>query len=69
MALDKNRLKGNIVEIMNDMMEREVDSIDEFADRLAVALIDEIKEAQINYISGLTNSAGPVTGTFEGNLI
>lgn len=53
---------------MNDMMEREVDSIDEFADRLAVALIDEIKEAQINYVSGLTTSAGPVTGTFEGNL-
>lgn len=68
MGLDKNRLKGNIVEIMNDMMEREVDSIDEFADRLAVALIDEIKEAQINYVSGLTTSAGPVTGTFEGNL-
>lgn len=68
MALDKGKLKSDIKSILTDMMERETNSFDEFAERLAGAVDSYTKKAEIEYISGLSNSGGPVTGTFKGNL-
>lgn len=68
MALDKERLKGKISEMMTDMLTRENTSIEEFASRMADAFVDEVKEAKINYVSGLIAPNGAVTGTFEGSL-
>ncbi len=70
MALDKDRLKNKIKQIMQDMMTRENNSIDEFADRLAQAVVDEVKEASIVYYNGLAapSGGGAVTGTFNGEL-
>ena len=68
MALNKATLKTKIVGIMNDMLTRENTSVDEFATRLSNAIDDYIKEATINYTSGLTAPNGAVTGTFNGNL-
>jgi len=70
MALNKDRLKNSIKQTMQDMMTREQTSIEEFADRLAQAIVDEVKEAAIVYQSGLVapSGGGPVTGTFNGNL-
>lgn len=68
MALDKGELKSDIKSILTDMMERETNSFDEFAERLAGAIDSYTKKAEIEYISGLANSGGPVTGTFKGNL-
>lgn len=69
MALNKNQLKTNIIAIMQDMMMREETSIEEFAERLADAVDDYVKEAEIVYLSGLTSATGGVvTGTFQGNL-
>ena len=70
MALDKDRLKAKIKQLLEDMMTRENDSIDEFADRLAQAVVDEVKEATIVYQTGLVapSGGGAVTGTFNGNL-
>lgn len=64
-----SRLKGKILAIMDDY-----DNIapadkaaarDDFSQKLATAIVEEIKEAQINYVSGLANGAGAVTGTFN----
>lgn len=68
MALNKNQLKTNIIAIMQDMMTREETSIEEFAERLADAVDDYVKEAEVMYINGLIAPNGAVTGTFNGNL-
>lgn len=61
-------LKGKIASLLADMMDRENTSIDEFATRLATAVVEEVQNADIHYTSGLMAPDGPVTGTFEGNL-
>ncbi len=68
MALNKATLKNGIVAIMTDMMERENNSIEEFAARLSDAVDEYVKGADIIYQSGLTAPNGAVTGTFNGNL-
>lgn len=68
MALDENRLKGKIADLMTQMLTRENTSIDEFADVLAKAVVFEVKQAQINYQGGLTAPNGPVAGNFQGSL-
>jgi len=68
MASNKNQLKTNIIAIMQDMMTREETSIEEFAERLADAVDDYVKEAEVMYINGLIAPNGAVTGTFNGNL-
>lgn len=68
MALNKNDLKEDIIEIMTDMRTREVNSDEEYAERLANAIDSYVKNATIVYTAGLTAPNGPVTGTFEGNL-
>ena len=70
MSLNKNNLKNDIKGIMQDMLTREHNSIDEFATRLSDAIDTYVKEADINYTSGLVapSSGGTVTGTFNGSL-
>lgn len=68
MALDKAALKTKIIQIMNDMLTREEDSIEEFATRLSDAVDTYVKGAKINYTTGLAAGSNPVTGTFNGSL-
>jgi hypothetical protein len=68
MALNKNQLKQEIIQILTDMMQREHNSIDEFADRLATAVDNYVKQATIVYENGLVSPMGAVTGTFNGHL-
>lgn len=68
MALNKNDLKGDIIQIMKDMRKREANADEEYAERLANAIDSYVKNATIVYTAGLTAPNGPVTGTFEGNL-
>lgn len=68
MALNKASLKTNIVQIMEDMITREENSIDEFAERLSTAVDTYVKEATIIYTAGLTAPNGAVTGTFQGSI-
>lgn len=70
MAMNINSLKGKIASLLTDMLDRNETSIDEFATRLATAVVEEVQEATINYQSGLVapSGGGPVTGTFTGNL-
>jgi len=70
MALNKTQLKNGIKQLMQDMMQRDQASIDEFAERLATLIDNYVKEATIVYESGLTAPpmGGAVTGTFNGHL-
>jgi hypothetical protein len=68
MALNKQELKANIKQLLEDMLERSEQSTEEFAERLSTAIDDYVKQAQINYTSGLTAPNGAVAGTFNGNL-
>ena len=72
MALDQQRLKTKIRNLLDFESDQEGDpeeSRERFADKLATAIVEEIKRANIIYTSGLTSATGgPVTGTFQGEL-
>lgn len=68
MALNKEDLKNNIIQIMKDMRTRTENSDEEYATRLSDAIDSYVKAATIVYTTGLTAPNGAVTGTFEGNL-
>jgi hypothetical protein len=63
--LDATRLKASIKAAFQDEQTEEVDhnaSLDRIAEKLADAIVAEIKEAKIEYTSGLVSPNGPVTG-------
>jgi hypothetical protein len=68
MALDKTRLKNNLLAVYQDIENhgdtRELQA-DWFCDQLADVLIEEIKQLRINYTNGLTAPNGAVTGTIN----
>lgn len=68
MALDKSKLEKGIKQLLEDMMQREQNSFDEFAKRLATTIDAYIKEGEIEYLGGLANSGGAVTGTIQGTI-
>ena len=66
--LDKTTLKNTIAGIMNDMMLRDKNSIEEYATRLSDAVDTYVRGATILYENGLLAPNGAVTGVFNGNL-
>lgn len=67
MALSKDRLKVKIKQAFEAEQTEEVDhnaSLERISDKLAQAIIDEIKLLNINYTTGLIapSGGGPVTG-------
>ncbi len=73
MSLSQTRLKGKIESVLNDCQQENTDpnaSKTLLADRLATAIIEEIKEIQINYTGGLTapSSGGTVTGAINATI-
>ncbi len=66
--LDANRLKNKIKQAFIDEQTEESDhnaSVDRIAQKLAQAIVDEIKEAKVIYTVGLTAPNGAVTGTIN----
>ena len=64
----KAQAKTDVKQILEDMLTRENNSTEEFADRIIDRLEVWIKEATIKYTSGLVAPNGAVTGTFVGKL-
>jgi hypothetical protein len=64
----KQGAKNKVKAILEDMLTREDNSTEEFANRLIDIMEDWLKEATIKYITGLTAPNGAVTGTFNGKL-
>lgn len=69
--LDEQRLATKIESVFDDC-QQETDNPNSsktlLAQEIAKAVVEEIKELKINYISGLTTTAGPVTGTITYTL-
>lgn len=66
MPLDENRLKNKFKAVLDQTSEEESnpeESKDLLATELAKAIVEEIKELQIIYTTGLVAPTGPVTGT------
>jgi hypothetical protein len=66
--LNKERLKGKIkaafVQEQNEEQNAN-DSLERISEKLAMAIIDEIKELKITYTSGLTAPNGAVSGVLN----
>ncbi len=66
--LDVNRLKDKIKQAFQAEQIEEEDhnaSLERISGLLAQAIVDEIKEAKINYTSGLVAPNGSVSGTLN----
>lgn len=66
--LDVNRLKDKIKQAFQAEQIEEEDhnaSLERISGLLAQAIVDEIKEAKINYTSGLVAPNGAVSGTLN----
>lgn len=64
----KIQAKTKVKALMEDMLTRENNSTEEFAERLIDVIEDWLKEATIKYVNGLVAPNGTVTGTFNGKL-
>lgn len=70
MALNQARLKNKIKAAFQAEQTEQSDhnaSLDRISDKIAQAVIEEIKELKINYTSGLVapSGGGPVTGNLN----
>ena len=65
---EKETAKVAVKNILEDMLTRSETSTEEFAERLIDVIEAWLRQAQINYVSGLTAPNGAVTGSFNGNL-
>jgi hypothetical protein len=70
MSLSQSRLANKIIAVMDECQQETTDpniSKVNFATKLAKAIIEEIKEADIKYTNGLIapNGGGPVTGNLD----
>jgi hypothetical protein len=67
MPTNITRLKTKILAILDDYdtitPEQKADARDDFATKLATAIVEEMKELQIVYTGGLVAGSTPVTGT------
>ncbi|MDB0602644.1 hypothetical protein PL373_16200 [Tenacibaculum maritimum] len=66
MSLNKGRLKGKIIEVLEECQKETTnpnDSKNLLAERLSSAIIEEIKQIKINYQGGLSSPSGAVTGS------
>lgn len=66
--LNADRLKSEIRAAFEAEQKEEVDynaSLERISSKLANAIVNEIKNAKIEYIAGLTTLNGPVTGTIN----
>ncbi|MCC9071212.1 hypothetical protein LNQ49_06345 [Flavobacterium sp. F-65] len=66
--LSADRLKSKIRAAFEAEQNEEVDhnaSLDRISSKLANAIVEEIKNAKIEYIAGLAAPNGPVTGTIN----
>lgn len=71
MALDQTRLKDKIKAALKAEQSEEADaelSLDRISEKLAIAIIDEIKQLKINYTNGLVSPSGAVTGTVNATI-
>jgi hypothetical protein len=68
MALDKPGLKATIKALMTEMLEKEENSIDEFAERLSTAIDTYVKTGLVTVTVTTTGSATAQSGGGTGSI-
>jgi len=72
MATNKATLASDLYHAFESVMYDESDdregALRKLTQNLAEVFVKAILSADIEYLGGLTNTGGPVTGTFEGKL-
>lgn len=68
--LDKPRLKAALIAAMSEEAEAEdaAAARDRICDKMATAIINEIKQLKITYTTGMVAGGTGVTGTFNNTL-
>jgi hypothetical protein len=68
--LDELRLKDKIRAAFNEQAEENdaAAAMNRISEKIAQAIIAEIKDIKITYVAGLTTSSGPVGGQFNYNI-
>ncbi|KAA6327238.1 hypothetical protein EZS27_023763 [termite gut metagenome] len=61
----QSEIKDAFTSVMNQADDKREDALDAVADKIAEAVVNAIKSAQITYSTGLITSMGPVTGMFN----
>lgn len=62
MALNKEALKQGIIALLQDMITKTDNSIEEYAERLASLIDDFVKGGEVTVKSGIPLQAGTYTG-------
>lgn len=62
MALNKEELKQGIIRLLQDMLTKTDNSIEEYAEQLASLIYDFVKGGEVTVKSGIPLQAGTYTG-------
>ena len=62
MALNKEELKQGIIRLLQDMLTKTDNSIEEYADRLTSLIHDFVKSGTVTVDAGISVQAGAYTG-------
>lgn len=62
MALNKEQFKQGIIQLLQDMLTKTDNSIEEYAERLATLIYDFVKGGEVTVKSGIPLQAGTYTG-------
>lgn len=62
MALNKEALKQGIIRLLQDMLTKTDNSIEEYADRLTSLIHDFVKSGTVTVDAGISLQAGTYTG-------
>ena len=62
MSLNKEELKQGIIRLLQDMLTKTDNSIEEYAERLASLIDDFVKGGEVTVKSGIPLQAGTYTG-------
>jgi hypothetical protein len=65
----QSEIKSAFTDVMNQEDDKREDALNKVAEKLADAVINAIKSAQITYTAGLVSPMGPVTGMFNYTIL
>lgn len=63
MALNKEKLIQDIIAIQTEMLKKEQQDFEDYAERLATAIDEFVKSGEVTVQSGIALQAGAYTGT------
>lgn len=62
MALNKKKLMDNIIQIQKDMLKKEEQDFEDYAEKLASAIDEFVRSGEVTVNTGISVQAGTYTG-------